>query len=476
MWQMTRALAAERQRELLLDAERARLVREARRRPDPPHRPPRIVVVGGGFVGLTLARRLTRRLRPGEAQVVLVDPALSMTYRPFLAEVAAGRIEARHVGVPLRTTLRHVRVITARATAVDRSTRLVHAELPDGSALRLAYDELVLAPGAVSRVPRVPGLAEHAVGFTTVADAVRLRDAVLAELALAADTPDARRRAAACTFVVVGGGYSGVEAAAELQELAVGAARHYPALDPSELRFDLVELSGEILPELPVELAADTRARLELRGIRVRLRTQVVSLAGGVVELSDGDRFDADTVVWAAGVRAHPLLAHVGLPVDNRGRLRTRATLQVRGAEHVWAAGDGAAVPDLAATSAGVPAPLCGATAQHAVRQATVLADNLVATLRGRPLIEYRHADAGSVADLGLHAGVAHIHGVAVRGWPAWLLHRVYHLAKVPTWGRRVRILHDWVAALLGRDLVALGLTAPPSSDRPTRQREDVPA
>lgn len=431
----------------------------------PSPRTPRIVVVGGGFVGLTLARRLSRRLRRGEAEVVLVDPALSMTYKPFLAEVAAGRIEARHVTVPLRTTLRTTRVITARATAVDRRVRQLHLTLPDGATARLDYDELVLAPGSVSRIQPVSGLAEHAIGFTTAAEAVWLRDAVFSRLALAADIRDPQRRAAACTFVVIGGGYSGVEAAAELQDLAICAADRYPGLDPAELRFELVEADAEILPELPPALGAYTRSRLRRSGVAVRLRTQVVSLSGGVVELSDGDRFAADTVVWAAGVRANPLLAYVGLPVDPTGRLRTRATLQVDGAEHLWAAGDGAAVPDLAAPPDGDgPVPVCGATAQHAVRQARVLARNLVATLRGGRLADYRHADAGSVAGLGLHRGVARIYGIPLRGLPAWLLHRVYHLARVPTWGRKLRIALDWAAALLGRrDLAAPGLPARPS-------------
>ena len=436
------------------------------------HRAPRIVVVGGGFVGLTLARRLSRRLRRDEAEVVLVDASPTMTYQPFLAEVAGGRIEVRHAVVPLRPTLRATRVITARATAVDRPSRCLHVTLPDGTAELLDYDELVLAPGSVTRVQPIPGLAEHAVGFTTAAEALWLRDAVLSRLALAADltgAPDSGRRAAARTFVVVGGGYTGVEAVAELHDLAVGAARRYPGLEPTELRFELIEAGAEIMPELPSQLGVYTRARLGRNGVNVRLNTQVTSLTDGVVELSDGEQFGADTVVWAAGVRANPLLAHVGLPVDPRGRLHTRPTLQVDGAEHLWAAGDGAAVPDLAAARDGDgPSPMCGATAQHAVRQAKVLADNLVAALRGRSLSDYRHADVGSVAGLELHGGVARLYGVPLRGLPAWLLHRVYHWAMMPTWGRKVRIALDWAAALLARrDVATRGLPARPLLARP---------
>jgi NADH dehydrogenase len=423
--------------------------------------PPRIVIVGGGFVGFTLARCLERRLRRGEAEVVLVDASPSMTYQPFLAETAAGSIEPRHVTVPLRSTLRRTRVVTGRVTDASLDTRQVHVALPDGTFTSQGYDELVLAPGSVTRSQPVPGLAEHAVGFTSLGDARRLRDAVLTRLALAADLREPQRRRSALTFVVIGGGYSGVEAVAELQHLAVAAARRYPGLTPGRLRFVLVEAADEILPELPPELGAYARRRLEDSGVRVRRRTQVRSVAGGVVVLSDGERFGADTIVWAAGVRANPVLGRLGLATDPRGRLVTRATLQVTGVSHVWAAGDGAAVPDLSRTPTDEdPAPMCGATAQHAVRQARVLADNLAATIRGGALCEYRHRDAGTVASLGLHRGVARIYGVPLRGLPAWLVHRVYHLAMIPTWGRKVRVALDWAAALLGRrDLSTPDLT-----------------
>jgi NADH dehydrogenase len=413
---------------------------------------PRIVIVGGGFVGFTLARRLQRRLRRDEAEVVLVDASPSMTYQPFLAETAAGSIEPRHLAVPLRSTLRRTRVITGRVTGIDRSERQLRIALPGGATTLLQYDELVLAPGSVTRTQPVPGLAEHAVGFTTLAEARRLRDAVLTRLAFAADVGDDHRRRAALTFVVIGGGYSGVEAVAELQDLAVAAASRFPGLSPGELRFVLVEAADEILPELPPALGAYARKRLARSGVRVQLHRQVRSLTDGVVQLSDGERLAADTVVWAAGVRGNPLLGRLGLATDPRGRLVTRATLQVEAAPHVWAAGDGAAVPDLSRSDPdGGSVPMCGATAQHAVRQARVLARNLVASLRGRPLATYRHRDAGTVASLGLHRGVARIYGVPLRGLPAWLVHRVYHLAMVPTFGRKVWIALGWAGALLGR-------------------------
>ncbi len=414
-------------------------------------RPPRIVIVGGGFVGFTLARTLERRLRRGEADVVLIDPSPSMTYQPFLVETAAGLIEPRHVSVPLRPTLRRTRVLTGRVMDVDTSRRQARVLLPDGTVQGVEYDELVLAPGSVPRPPNLPSLVEHALLFTGLSDAQRLRDTVLSRLALAADTPDVDTAREAQTFVVVGGGFSGVELVAELHRLAVASSRRSHHVARARLRFELIEAGPELLPELPSRLGAYARRRLERDGVAVRVDTRIVAADGPGLRLSDGAVLRAGTVVWTAGVRANPVLGRLGLPTDPHGRLRTRTTLQVQGASHVWAAGDGASVPDLAAAAATDADPRCAATAQHAVRQARVAAKNLLATLRGGDLIDYRHRDAGSVGTLGLHRGVARILGVPLRGLPAWLVHRAYHLAMIPTWSRKLRVALGWAAALLGR-------------------------
>jgi NADH dehydrogenase len=425
------------------------------------HIRPRIVIVGGGFVGYTVARKLSSSLRVGEADVTLIDATGAMTYQPFLAEVAGGSVEPRHVAIPLAQVLRRTRVVTGRVTAVDRAARRLTVTLPDGASHVEEYDQLVMAPGSVPRTRPIPGLAEIAVGFGTVADAAYLRDRVLGRIALAADTDDLPTFRRALTFVVIGGGYSGVEAVAELQDMARAAVRRYRNLRARDMRWELIEADSEIMPELPPSLGEYTRRRLSRSGINVRLQTQVTSVADGVVTLSDCEQFGADTVVWTAGVRGNPLLATLGLPVDARGRLQCNAFLQVQGAPGLWSAGDGAAVPDVA-TAAKVgdnrrTTPLCGPTAQHAVRQAKRLARNLIASLRSRPMDNYRHRDAGSVASMGLHRGVARIYGIPMRGFTAWLLHRCYHLMMVPTWGRRVRVMVGWAAALLGRrDLAPL--------------------
>jgi NADH dehydrogenase len=430
---------------------------------------PRIVIVGGGFVGYTVAKKLAGRLRAGEAEVVLIDGSGVMTYQPFLAEAAGGLIEPRHLVIPLRQVLKDTTVVTGTVTSVDRTYRKVHVRLPDGTEYAEDYDQLVLAPGSVPRTRPIPGLAEHAIGFGTVDDATYLRDRVLQRIALAANANDRATFRRALTFVVIGGGYSGVEAIGELQSLAVAAIRRYPNLKVRDMRWELIEASGEIMPELPADLGSYARRRLTKSGISVRLNTQVAAVDAGLVTLAGGEQFDADTVVWTAGVRANPLLARLGLPVDARGRVQCDPTLQVRGDDRLWSAGDGAAVPDLVTgekrrrDEGTTTMPLCGPTAQHAVRQAKRLARNLIARMRGRSVEDYRHRDAGSVASLGLHRGVAKIYGVPLRGLPAWLLHRGYHLLMVPTWGRRVRVAAGWVAAFLGRrDLAPLPMALTP--------------
>ena len=424
---------------------------------------PRILIVGGGYVGMYAALRLQRKLRRREASITVVDPRSTMTYQPFLAEAAGGSIEPRHVVVPLRKVLDGCRVLTGAVTAVDTDRRLATVRSAEGDELQLGYDMLVLAAGSVSRTLPIPGLAEHAIGFGTVAEAVHLRNHVLSRLDLASSVDDAERRRAALTFTVVGGGYSGVEVLAELEDLARYALRFHPALTAADMRWVLVEASDRIMPEVSLPLASYTAERLRRRGIEVKLGTRLESVVDGQVRLSDGESFPAETVVWTAGVRGNPLAARLGLPVDARGRLICTSDLHVYGVPGVWSAGDAAAVPDLSVDD---PDATCGPSAQHAVRQAKRLADNIVAALRGERLRPYRHPYAGSVASLGLHKGVAEVYGIKLRGWPAWMMHRLYHLSRMPTFNRKARVAADWVLAwLFRREVVALEQLEHPRRD-----------
>jgi NADH dehydrogenase len=414
---------------------------------------PHIVIAGGGYVGLYTALGLQRALRRGEARVTVIDPRPSMTYQPFLPEAAAGNLEPRHVVVPLRRTLRGCDILTARIVGIDHAHRRLTVQPPEGDEYELAYDELVVALGAVSRTLPIPGLKEHGMGFKQIEEAIALRNHMLDRLDLATSTVDPQARRAALTFVFVGGGYAGVEALAETEDMVRYATRYYETISEEDLRFVLVEAADRILPEVGVDMGRYTVDRLRERGIDVRLETRLESAENRHMVLSDGEEFDADTLVWTAGVKANPVLAGSDLPLDGRGRVRGLPNLRVEGVDHAWTAGDNAAVPDLAN-----PGQFCSPSAQHAVRQAKVLAANLVRQLRGEELEDYKHKHAGSVASLGLHKGVAQVYGVKLRGWPAWFMHRTYHMSRMPTLNKKVRVVLDWTIALFfRREVVSLG-------------------
>ena len=423
----------------------------------------RIVIVGGGYVGMYTALRLQKKLRGGEAEITVVDPQPHMTYQPFLPEAAAGSIEPRHVVVPLRRVLRKCQVLTGRVTTISNAEREVTVELADGHVTALGFDVLVVAPGSVARTLPIPGLAEHGIAFKTIGEAIFLRNHVLSRLDAADTTIDPALRRRLLTFMVVGGGYAGVEALAELADMARYASRYYPTIDRDDIRWILVEATGRIMPEVSPKMGRYTVERLLDSDIEVNLDTRVKSMVGGHVELDDGQEFDTDTIIWTAGVKPSPMLDKTDLPRDERGRLDCHATLQVRDLPGVFSAGDCAGVPDLSKDD---PEARTSPSAQHAVRQAKVLADNVVAHLRQRPLKEYKHSYAGSVASLGLYKGVAEIYGVKLRGIVAWFMHRTYHVSRMPTWNRRIRILFDWTGALLlGREVVSLGQINEPKAE-----------
>lgn len=426
---------------------------------------PRILVLGGGYVGLYSALRLRRRLGR-EVQIVVVDPRPYMTYQPFLPEAAAGSLEPRHVVVSRRRELPDAVHLTGEVTGLDHARRTAQVTTHLGEQLMVRYDEVVVALGSVSRVLPIPGLAEEAIGFKQIEEATALRNAALARLEDASATADAARRRRLLTFTFVGGGFAGIEAIAEVEDMVQDALRHYPTLSAEEVRFVMIEGSTRILPELGEEMGGYALEQLRKRGIEVRLATFLTSCVGGDVVTSTGEPFESATIVWTAGVRANPVLARTDLPLDDAGRVRALPTLQVAdesGAvvEGAWVAGDCAAVPDLAN-----PGALCSPSAQHAVRQARHLGDNLARSLRGARLTDYRHRHVGTVASLGLHRGVAQVYGVKLRGWPAWFMHRTYHMAQMPTLNRKVRIVLDWTLALFfRRELVALGRLEDPRAE-----------
>ena len=412
----------------------------------------RILIVGGGFAGLYAAMELERVAGAGHT-VTVVSQENFMQYQPFLPEVASGTIDPRAVVVPLRSVLRHARVFVAEVTSIDHEARTVEARRTDGRMATLAYDILILTAGSWSRVLPVPGLAERGVGFKTIQEAIYLRNHVLSRMDLAVETDDPDRRRRALTFVFVGAGFAGVEALGELEDLARDARKAYPTLHDEPMRWVLVEGGPRILPELPEDLARYALRRLAERGIEIRLDTRLESAADGIMKLSDGQEFAADTLVWTAGVKPSPLAELSGLPRDERGRVRVDETLRVVGVADAWAAGDLAAVPDVATGGTSPP------TAQYAWRQGRRLGRNVAGQLMdGTEPQPFVWKNVGGVCSLGRYKGVANIMGFKVRGLAGWLLHRTYHLWAMPTISRRVRIALDWTIGLLfPRDIAQLG-------------------
>ncbi|MDL4777101.1 NAD(P)/FAD-dependent oxidoreductase [Actinomadura xylanilytica] len=418
---------------------------------------PRIVIVGAGFAGYAVARRLERTLRPAAAEIVIVSPFGYTLYQPLLPEVAAGLLDPRSIAGPLHRKLRRTRLIPGTATDVDLAARRCEVTMIDGHTATVRYDRLVLCPGSVTRSFDIPGLKEHAHGMKSLADAVYLRDHVIAQLELANAGLDTAERAERLGFLVVGGGYSGVETAANLQLLTSKALRSFPRLDPALLTWTLIDVAPRLLPEMGDRLGAVAMRKLTRRGIGIRLGTTIERLTATSADLTDGSTLPCRTVVWTAGVQPSPVVATLDAPTE-RGRLVVGADLRLPGTPGVFAVGDAAAVPDL---DKGGDA-ICPPTAQHATRQARTAARNVVASLHGGEPRPYRHRDLGMVVDLGGSQAVARPLGVPLTGVPAQAVTRGYHLATVPSARAKARVLGDWLLHnVAGDDLIRVGLMDP---------------
>ncbi|MGW5850013.1 NAD(P)/FAD-dependent oxidoreductase [Streptomyces sp. NPDC055254] len=431
---------------------------------------PRILVVGGGYVGLYAAKRIMKKMRYGEATVTVVDPRSYMTYQPFLPEVAAGSISPRHVVVPLRRVLPKAEVLTGRVTSIDQDRKVAVVTPLVGEAYELPFDYLVIALGAVSRTFPIPGLAEQGIGMKGVEEGIGLRNHVLEQLDKAESTTDEDVRRKALTFVFVGGGFAGAETIGEVEDMARDAAKYYSSIKREDMRFILVDAADKILPEVGPKLGTWGKEHLESRGIEIYLNTSMDSCVDGHVVLKNGLEVDSSTIVWTAGVKPNPVLARYGLPLGPRGHVDAEPTLQVKGTDYIWTAGDNAQVPDLAARKAGVENAWCPPNAQHALRQAKVLGDNVISGMRGFPQAEYAHSNKGAVAGLGLHKGVAMIvmggMKIKLKGRLAWYMHRGYHGMAMPTWNRKIRVFADWTLGMfLKREVVSLGALETPREE-----------
>ncbi len=410
-----------------------------------------VVIAGGGFAGLQAARTLERLLPLQSARLLLVNDVNFLLYTPLLPEAAAGTLEPRHVVTPLRDVLRRTYLRLGAISSHDPATRTVTLSGHEGDEEVLRYDQLLLATGSVSRSLPIEGLSEHAIGFKSLADAIWLRNHVIETLEAANATEDPAGRQELLTYVFIGGGYSGLEALAELQDFAADAIQSYPRARLTGIRFLLIEASDRILPEIPRKLADYTTRELRGRGIEIRLGTALESVSADAVALSTGERIATRTVVWTAGVIAHPSLRSMGVQLDERGRVAVNDYLRVPGLDGVYAAGDCAAVPD-------PDGGLCPPTAQHAIRQGRVAARNMAAGLGVGKERRFRYRSRGAFVNLGRHKAVASGPGLTLSGFPAWWAARTYHLSQMPGTSRKLHAVADWTVGLLfGRDTAEVG-------------------
>lgn len=425
---------------------------------------PKILIVGGGYAGFYTAFKLEKLLKKGEAEVTLIDPLPYLTYQPFLPEVMAGSIEARHAVTSHRRHLKNTKIVSGKVVNVDHASKTATIEVEGLVAYKMKYDQIVMTAGAVSRTFPIPGVADHAIGMKTVEEAVEVRNRIITNLDKAANLPAGPGRDRLLTFVVVGGGFAGIETFAEMRSLVSYLLRYYPNISFADTHFHLIEAMGRIMPEVAQDTSEWVIANLDKRGAKVHLNTQLQSAVNGKVELSTGESFESDIIVWTAGVMAHPFVKNTDLPLDERGRIMAKATLQVVDGEKIivdaWTAGDVSAVPDL---SGGGVGGYCVPNAQHAVRQAKLLAKNIVASLRNQTIVDYFHKNMGAVAGLGIGVGVFQYKKLAIKGLIAWFMHRGYHGLAMPMWERKIRVFSGWIwNFLLRRDIVAITATKDP--------------
>ncbi|MEJ7789234.1 MAG: NAD(P)/FAD-dependent oxidoreductase [Thermoleophilaceae bacterium] len=419
-----------------------------------------VVIAGGGFGGLYAARRLERKLPRHSARITLVSDVNFLLYTPLLPGAASGSLEPRHVVVPLREELEWTDIRLARVTGADPQRRTLSLLTPEGEEGELPYDQLVVSIGSVSRVLPIPGLAEHGIGFKTLAEATQLRNQVVQHLEIAEALTDPDDRRAYLTFVFVGGGYAGLEGAAELQDFAADLLDHYPRCRLDGTRWIVVEAADRVMQEIPAALARFATNELQGRGMEIRTNTRIEEVTERSVRLSTGEDVPTRTLCWTAGVKPPRVVHELGLPLTDDDRILTDSQMRVPGREGVWAIGDAAAVPDPAHRG---KRP-CPPTAQHALRQGRVVADNVAATLAGRRLRRFRYRTLGVFVDLGQHKAVATMAGVPLRGFPAWFAARTYHLAAMPGIGRRLRLMTDWTVGLaFGRASAGLGQLGHPA-------------
>jgi NADH dehydrogenase len=411
----------------------------------------RIVILGGGFAGATVARELERLFDPrANVEITLIDQENYSLFTPLLPEVPSGALEAKHIVSPLRAFLRRANVRQAEVKRIDLDERMIiAAHCPACEVAYFRYDHLVLSLGSVTNCFDMPGIASRALRMKTLADATSLQAHVIGKFEHASMYP--ARQKELLTFVVAGGGFAGVETAAELNDFVRKAERYYPEVRKEDVRVFLVHSGTHILPEVSESLSAYALNKLRTRGVEVLLQTRIQGYSDSGIQLSANEEIPSRTLIWTAGTKAHPLLAGLGVPKTSTGTVIVDEMLRVNGCPGVWAIGDCAAVPDL------ITGRKCPPTAQHAIRQARRLARNIASTVNGQAPTPYRYKPIGILAGLGRRSAVAEILGFKFSGFFAWWLWRTAYLLKLPGLDRKVRVAMDWTLDLIfPRDIAYL--------------------
>ena len=421
----------------------------------------RIVVLGGGFAGVAVARRLEKKMRRDEAEIAIVSRDNFTLFTPMLPEVSSGGLEPRHVATPVRAQLRRTTFVLGEIAKIDLAAKAVDAQHPlTGDMTRLEYDHLVLALGSVTSTFNIPGVAEHTLPLKTLEDAETLRNRIVASLEQAVVTPPGPARERLLTFAVVGGGYTGCECAGELVDFFHSIVKFYRPLKLAEVRMVLIEAAKALLIDLPEKMGRYTAKHLARRGVELILGDGVTGIDQHGIALQSGKVIPSNTVVWSAGVRPSPVLRDLPVAHARNGGILVNQDMSVRDTPGVWALGDCAWIPSQPNADPNDKDSWYPATAQHAIREGPQLAENIVATLRGKPTKPFHYTSLGTMASLGGRRGVAQLPGgIVLTGWLAWFLWRTYYLLRLPGLDRQVRVAFDWsVGVLFPRDIAELRL------------------
>jgi NADH:ubiquinone reductase (H+-translocating) len=435
------------------------------------------VILGAGFAGVGVAHELRRQCSPSQCEIVIIDENNFSLYTPMLAEAAGGAVDAPDIVAPIRSLAHRITFEQARIDGIDGPNRSATITVGDNTlgipevTRTVSGDHLVVALGSVTNFRNIPGLEENSLTAKTVEDAITIRNRALALLERADEEPDTGRRRDLLTFVVGGGGFSGVETIAAVNDMLRELTEYYPNVQRDDIRMMLVHPLDRILPEIGEKLAGYAQRELEKRGVEIHLNTGLTAAGPEWVEIkgpgeTESKRITAYTNVWTGGVMPSPVVGKSGLPLGKHGGISVDSTCAVAHHPGVWALGDCAEIPQ--PRGGGFYAP----TAQNAIREGKQVGRNIAQVMRGGQAEPFDYTPVGELAIVGRHSGVASIYGRHISGLPAWAMWRAIYLAKLPRMSQRIRVGFDWtIDGLFGRDIAELPGVGPANAPGgPTRR------